>query len=105
MLSSTNIPVLPIIRKDVWKLLKANIELILEDFIDLINCCLEKRIFPAELKIADVSPIFEKSNSLDKKNCKPDGIISTSVKSLLNKCIHTDSQLYGPKVLVLLMKF
>ena len=40
----------------------------LKDLTCFVNDCLEKRVFPDELKLADVSPIFKKVESLEKEN-------------------------------------
>ena len=37
----------------------------------LTKYCLEKEIFATELKISDVSPIFQKNENFDKENCRP----------------------------------
>ena len=42
--------------------------------------CLEKLIFPDELKLVDVPPVFKKDESLDKENCRPVSIISDMSK-------------------------
>ena len=49
---------------------------IIDDLTNLINYCFEKWIFSAELKIAYVSLLFKKNNSLDKENYKPVSILS-----------------------------
>lgn len=36
-----------------------------------LNSCLEKELFPGELKIADASPIFKKNEDLNKENYEP----------------------------------
>ena len=37
-----------------------------KELATIINSCLEKGVFPDELKIADVSPIFNKDEDLNK---------------------------------------
>ena len=41
------------------KVLKDSIEFIISNLTNLLNHCLEKAIFSAELKLANVSPIFK----------------------------------------------
>ena len=40
-----------------------------------LNSCLEKELFPGELKIADASPIFKKNEDLNKENYEPVNIL------------------------------
>ena len=50
------------------KILKNSINAYLSGLTILINNCLKKGVFPDELKLADVTPIFQKENSLNKEN-------------------------------------
>ena len=54
----------------------ANIDIYLKKLTALVNDCLENGVFPGELKLADVSPVFKKGESLDQENCRPVSIIS-----------------------------
>ena len=60
--------------------LKANIEICLKDLATLVNDCLEKAIFPDELKFADVSPFFKKGQNLEKENYRLFSILSQTSK-------------------------
>ena len=63
-------------------MLKDNIEFVIEDDLtNLINYSLEKGIFPVELKLADISPIFKKNNNLNKENYRPIGVLGSSHQS------------------------
>ena len=53
------------------KVLKTNIDIYLKDLTSLISVCIEKRIFPDELKFVDVSPVFKEGESLDQENYRP----------------------------------
>ena len=56
------------IRKDniPTKALTDSINVYSKELATIINSCLEKGVFPNELKIADVSPIFKKDEDLNK---------------------------------------
>ena len=41
----------------------------------MINDCIEKGIFPDDLKLADVSPIFKKEDNFKKENYRPVSIL------------------------------
>ena len=41
----------------------------------LINNCLKKGVFPDDLKLADITRIFEKEDSLNKENYRPVSIL------------------------------
>ena len=42
------------------KILKKSVDIYIKEITFIINDCLEKGIFPDDLKLADVSPIFKK---------------------------------------------
>ena len=46
----------------------------------IINASFENGRFPDELKLAGVSPIFEKNDDLDKENYRPVSILSHASK-------------------------
>ena len=50
------------------KILKKSVDIYIKEIKFIINDCIEKRIFPDDLKLADVSPIFKKENSFEKEN-------------------------------------
>ena len=49
------------------KILKKSVEIYTKEITFIINDCLEKGIFPDDLKLADVSPMFKKKIVLKKK--------------------------------------
>ena len=67
------------------KILKKSINIYIKEITFIINYCLEKGIFPDDLKLADVSPIFKK------ENYRPVSILPHMSKSLkgffINKLI------------------
>ena len=57
------------------KILKNNINTYLSKLTILINNCLKKGVFPDDLKLADITPIFKKEDSLNKENYRPVSIL------------------------------
>ena len=53
------------------KILKKSVNIYIKEITFIINDCLEKGIFPDDLKLADVSPIFKKEDSFKKENYRP----------------------------------
>ena len=50
------------------KILKKSVDIYIKEITFIINDCIEKGIFPDDLKLADVSPIFKKEDSFKKEN-------------------------------------
>ena len=57
------------------KILKNSINAYLSELKILINNCVEKGVFPYDLELADIIPIFKKENSLNKENYRPVSIL------------------------------
>ena len=55
---------------------------------EIFNSCISKGIFPDELKVADISPIFKSVDSTAKKNYRPVSILK-SVSKLFEKMIQS----------------
>ena len=62
--------------------LKENYELLLPCLSNNCNSCIFKSFFPNELKSGDVSPLFEKSDPFNVKNCRPITVLSSANKIL-----------------------
>ena len=58
------------------KILKNSINTYLSELTILINNCLKEGVFPDDLKLADITPIFKKEDSLNKENYRPISILS-----------------------------
>ena len=57
------------------KILKSSINAYLSELTIFINNCLKKGVFPDDLKLADITPIFKKEDSLNKENYQPVSIL------------------------------
>ena len=60
----------------IFKTLKNGINAYLSELTTLINNCLKKVVFPDDLKLADMTLIFKKEDSLNKENYRPDSVLS-----------------------------
>ena len=47
---------------------------------DCINSAILNGVFPDELKLADVTPLYKKSDSEDKTNCRPISVLPSLFK-------------------------
>ena len=52
-------------------ILESTVDIHLSFIINTINLSIEKSCFPEELKLAEVSPFFERKDDLDKENYRP----------------------------------
>ena len=62
------------------KALKDCLSVYTKELTTIINNCLKDGLFPNELKLADVSPVFKKDDDLNKENHRPVGILSRMSK-------------------------
>ena len=53
------------------KILKKNVNIYIKEITFTINDCIENGVFPDDLILADVSPIFKKEDSFKKENYRP----------------------------------
>lgn len=67
-------------------LLKNIIHPIAQPLADIINCCLDKGIFPDKMKIAKVIPIFKTGKKTDIKNYRPISILP-AISKIFEKLI------------------
>ena len=67
------------------KISKQNSDYFAEYFYGNINQCILKSIFPSDLKLADVNPVFKKKNS--KENYTPVSILS-NISKIYERCIY-----------------
>ena len=62
------------------KLLKESVDVCTPIMQDIINSCLLSHVFPDELKMADVFPVFKKGDTTDKRNYRPISVLPTVSK-------------------------
>ena len=53
------------------KILKKRVSIYIKEITFIINDCIENGVFPDDLILADVSPIFKKEDSFKKENYRP----------------------------------
>ena len=58
------------------KILKDSLSAYTKELTAIINNCSQDGLFPNELKLADVSPVFKKDDDLTKENYRPVSILS-----------------------------
>ena len=63
------------------KILKKSVDIYIKEITFIINDCIEKGLFPDDLKLADASPIFKKEDSSKKENYRPVSILSHMLKA------------------------
>ena len=74
------------------KILKKNVNIYIKEITFIISDCIENGIFPDDLKLVDVSPIFKKEDSFKKEYYRPISIrphISKVFERILYKQIDT----------------
>ena len=71
------------------KTLKQNSDYFAEYFYKNINQCISKSIFPSDLKLADVTPVYKKKSKNSKDNYRPVSILSNISKIYeIYHCFH-----------------
>ena len=75
------------------KILKQNSEYFAEYFYENINKFISKSIFPSDLKLADVTPVYKKKSKNSKDNYRPGSILS-NVSKLYERCIYDQIQIF-----------
>ena len=63
-----------------------------------INYCLEQSLFPHDLKLADVAPVYKKKSKASKGNYRPVSILS-NISKVYERCIYDQIQTYFDKIL------
>jgi hypothetical protein len=62
------------------KLLRCGAEVLAPPMCIIVNKCIAEGVFPEEMKMAVVTPVFKKKDPLDKANYRPVSILSTTSK-------------------------
>ena len=79
-------------------ILKQNPDYFAEYFYENINKCISKLIFPSDLKLADVTPVYLKKSKNSKDNCRPVSILFNIFK-IYERCIYDQIQLFFDSLL------
>ena len=82
------------------KTLKQNSDYFAEYFYENINqcMCISKSIFPSDLKLADVTPVYKKKLQNSKDNYRPVSILS-NISKIYERCIYDQIQLFFDSLL------
>ena len=75
------------------KILRASEERCSETLAKLFNNTLLTSIFPTELKVADVSPIFKEDDQSKTKNCRPVSVLPV-VSKIFERLLHKQKSLH-----------
>ena len=80
------------------KVLKQNSDYFAEYFYENIYRCMSKSIFPSDLKLADITPVYKKKSKNSKDNYRPVSILSNVFK-ICERCIYdSNSVLCYPNI-------
>ena len=80
------------------KSLKQNSDYFVEYFYENINQCISKSIFPSDLKLVDVTPVYKKKSKNSKDNYRPVSILS-NISKIYKRCIYDQIQLFFDSLL------
>ena len=75
------------------KILKPNSDYFAKFFYENINHSISKSIFPSDLKLAGVTPVYKKKSKNSKDNYRPVSILSNNSK-IYERCIYDQIQLF-----------
>ena len=64
-----------------------------------ISFCIENSIFPSDLKIADVAPVFKKKSKISKYNYRPISILCLIYLKYMKDCLYNQMQTYFHNIL------
>ena len=79
-------------------ILKQNSDYFAEYFYENINQCVSKSIFPSDLKLADVTPVYKKKSKNSKDNYRPVSILS-NISKTYERYIYDQIQLFFDSLL------
>ena len=77
--------------------MKENSEVFIRYFHKNINFCIGNSIFPSDLKVADVTPVFKKKSKNSKDNYRPISILPVS--KIYERCFYSQMQTYFDDIL------
>ena len=80
------------------KILRQNSDYFAEYFYENINQCISKSIFPSDLKLADVTPVYKKKSKNYRDNYRPVSIVS-NISKIYERRIYDQIQLFFDSLL------
>ena len=80
------------------KTLKKNSKVLTEYFQKNINFCIENSIFPSDLKVVDVTPVFKKKSKTSKDNYRPISILP-NISKIYERYLYNQMQTYFDNLL------
>ena len=86
------------------KLIKENLDLFAQKLFVDFNVAIDTGLFPNNMKLADVSPVFKKGDCLDEANYRPVRILS-SLSKIFEKLLFNQINNYmDPKLSILITR-
>ena len=70
---------------------KQNSDYFAEYFYENISQCMSKSIFPSDLKLADITPVYKKKSKNSKENYRPVSILS-NISKIYERCVYDQLQ-------------
>ena len=80
------------------KILKENSEVFARYIHKNIHFCIENSIFPFDLKVADVTPVFKKKSKTSKDNYRLISILP-NISKIYERCLYNQMQTYFDNLL------
>ena len=80
------------------KILEQNSDYCAEYFYENINQCISKSIFPSDLKLADITPVYKKKSKNSKDHYRSVSILS-NISKIYEKCTYDQIQLFFDSLL------
>ena len=80
------------------KILKQNSDYFAGYFCGNINQCISKSMFPPDLKLADVTPVYKSKSKNYKDNYRPVSILS-NISKIYERCLYDQIQVFFESIL------
>ena len=80
------------------KILKQNSEYFTGYLCGNINQCISKSMFPPDLKLADVTPVYKNKSKNSKDNYRPVSILS-NISKIYERCLYDQIQVFFDSIL------
>ena len=68
------------------------------NFCGNINQCISKSMFPSDLKLADVTPVYKNKSKNSKDNYRPVSILS-NISKIYERCLYDQIQVFFESIL------